>query len=203
MDRRNSMGRVKRQLVDDGCYHVIARGNNGLPVFMIKDGFYKFRELLMEIKEMYGFKIYHYCFMSNHFHLLVQLPRSADMPIFMRGLLLNYSSWYRGKTGYVGHLWKGRYKSYLIQKESYLLECGRYIERNPVKAKIVSSAGDYLWSSYNYYAIGKNDSLVDEDFHYSTIGTDVSDRRKRYREFVKIESPYIRSIEKEVEAAYL
>ena len=108
----------------------------------------------------------------------------------MQYLLFEYSRWYRKSNEYVGHLWQGRYKSELIGKESYFLECGRYIERNPVRAKIVTRLEDYWWSSYRHYALGENNILVDNDPYYDSLSSGGQDRQKLYRDFVKIDNPY-------------
>ena len=133
--------------------------------------------------------------MANHIHLLGQVEIGEELPKLMQYLLFEYSRWYRRQSSYTGHLWQGRYKSPLIDSESYLLECGRYIERNPVRAKLVQDAKDYPHSSYHYYAYGKEDVLIDEDPYYATLGSDKIERERRYRGFVKLEGPYDRVID--------
>lgn len=128
--------------------------------------------------------------MANHIHLLGQIEKGTQLPKLMQFLLFEYSRWYRKQTNYVGHLWQGRYKSPLIELESYFLECGRYIERNPVRAKLVKDAGSYPHSSYRHYAWGEEDSLVDADPYYEELGRNSKERQKRYREFVKLDGPY-------------
>lgn len=184
------MPRKPRQFLDEGYYHLIARGNNRLFLFSIEGGFTYFTHLVARAKLKYPSRLFHYCLMSNHLHLLAQLQRSHDLPRFMQFLLFEYSRWYRKQTGYVGHLWQGRYKSPLVAQDSYFLEAGRYIERNPVRAKLVTDPAAYPWSSYRHYACGIQDPLVDEDPYYATLGSDVATRQQRYREFVKLEGPY-------------
>ena len=128
--------------------------------------------------------------MANHIHLLGQIQKGEDLPKLMQYLLFEYSRWYRSETEYVGHLWQGRYKSPLIEQESYFLECGRYIERNPLRAEIVKKAEDYPWSSYRHYALGETDPLVDEDPYYSGLGKTPEERQRNYREFMKLKGPY-------------
>jgi len=126
------MPRNPRVLTDDGYYHLLARGNNRLFLFAVPEGFATFRRLLARAKVRYPWRLFHYCLMANHLHLLGQVTRGSDLPKLMQFLLFEYSRWDRRQTGDLGHLWQGRYKSLLIATESYLLECGRYIERNPV-----------------------------------------------------------------------
>ena len=184
------MPRKTRALLDGGYYHLIARGNNRLFVFPIEGGFERFTHLLAASKQKYSWRLAHYCLMSNHLHLLGQLAQGVTLPKLMQFLLFEYSRWYRTQTGYVGHLWQGRYKSPLVAADSYFLECGRYIERNPVRAGIVERPEDYRWSSYRYYAFGDADPLVDEDPFYVTLGANPMSRQQRYREFVSLKGPY-------------
>src|SRR3989338_8506922 len=151
------MPRKPRQLIDFGYYHLIARGNNKLFIFHQNGGFDYFRSLLYGSKRKFSWKLHHYCLMANHIHLLCQMEEGSELPKLMQYLLFEYSRWYRKQTGYTGHLWQGRYKSPLIETESYLLECGRYIERNPLRAKLVHDVGNCPHSSYQHYAFGKND----------------------------------------------
>ena len=113
------MPRKPRPLVDGGYYHLIARGNNRLFLFEIPEGFQIFKGLLKKSKEKYPWKLSHYCLMANHVHLLGQIEKGSDLPKLMQLLLFGYSRWYRKRTGYVGHLWQGRYKSL------WIIETGR------------------------------------------------------------------------------
>ena len=132
------MPRKPRPLIDGGCYHLIARGNNRQPVFAIEGGVVRFLDLLAQAKAMYPAKLYHYCLMSNHLHFLVQIELGTHLPKFMQRLLQGYGRWYKVQQRYSGHVWQGRYKSPLVDQESYFLEAGRYIERNPLRAKLVT-----------------------------------------------------------------
>jgi putative transposase len=177
-------------LVDGGFYHLIARGNNRRTVFQHPTGYEKFKALLAKSKKQYRWQLIHYCLMPNHIHLLGQIDQALELPKIMQFLLFSYSKWYQKTYGYVGHLWQQRYKSPLLDKESYFLECGRYIERNPVRAKIVRHEENYRWSSYQHYAYGKTDPLVSEDPYYEELGPNNLVRQARYQEFVKLEGPY-------------
>lgn len=149
-----------------------------------------FKDLLAKSKTKYRWKLSHYCLMGNHLHLLGKIEQGIALPKLMQFLLFEYSRWYRKQTGYVGHLWQGRYKNPLIETESYFLECGRYIERNPVRAKVAQRAEEYPWSSYRYYAFGKMDPLIDDDPYYASLGPNPATRQQRYRDFVSMAGPY-------------
>ena len=104
--------------------------------------------------------------MNNHVHLIIEINNKAtDLSKLMKRVNLFYYNHYKRKYGYAGHFWQDRFKSLLIEKSEYLLGCGLYIERNPVRAKIVDSAEKYPHSSYKYYAYGKEDRILDKDMH--------------------------------------
>lgn len=171
-------------------------------IFAVAGGFQKFVELLGKSKEKFDWKLFHYCLMTNHIHLLVQMVKGDDLAKLMQYLLFEYSRWYRKDNKYVGHLWQGRYKNELIEKESYFLECGRYIERNPARAKIVKSLEDYKWSSYRHYALGENNSIIDMNPYYNQLGDDVQSCQRRYKEFVELEGPYDKVVDRTLVESY-
>ena len=103
----------------------------------------------------------------------------------MKGINLSYVQYYKNKYSHIGHFWQDRYKSILISKDDYLLACGSYVELNPVRAKIVDNPKDYKWSSYNAYAHGRKDSIIDEHPIYMELSENDGERRRRYREFIK------------------
>ena len=192
------MPRKSRMFLDGGYYHLIARGNNRMYLFGVKDGFKVFKEYLSESKIKFNWKLSHYCLMSNHVHLLGQIETGKDLPRLMQFLLFGYSRWYREQTKYLGHVWQGRYKSPLIEKESYFLECGRYIERNPGRAKMVDSPEDLAYSSYRVYAYGRKDDLVSLSVAYLGISEDERVRQEVYRNRVEATRPYEEILDKKL-----
>ncbi len=192
------MPRKPRQLIDGGCHHLIARSNNRQVLFGEAAAFQRFLVLLANAKARYASRLYHYCVMSNHIHLLLQIEQADHLPKFMQGLLQGYGRWFKAQHQYVGHVWQGRYKSPLVSQESYYLEAGRYIERNPLRAKLVTDLNDYPWSSYPTYAYGRANSLVDADPYYVQLGPTLTHRQAAYRDFVRLESPYAPLLDKEL-----
>ena len=184
------MPRPPRPLTDGGCYHVIARGNNRQQLFVNDAAFLFLRDCLGSAKIRYPFKLYHYCLMPNHIHLLLQLVEAHHLPKAMQVVLQRFGRWFQRRTSYVGHVWQGRYKSLWVTKESYFLEVGRYIERNPVRAGLVTDSDAYPWSSYPYYVHGTNDALIDEDPYYDRIGKTLERQQQAYRRFVALPSRY-------------
>jgi len=191
MSERNSVPRSPRSLIDRGYYHILTRGNDRRKVFQSQDDYIRILETIRLYIERYQVRIFHYCLMPNHIHFLVQAIRSADLPKFMQGILQVYANYFRKKYDSIGFLFQNRYRSIYIEKESYLLECARYIERNPLRAKICQDLKDYFWSSYLFYAEGKENSIIEKpnpcffDLSCSTI-----DRRRMFREYITQERPY-------------
>ena len=141
------MARPLRIEYEGAVYHVTTRGNSGSDIFLRDADRERFLEILASTVERFGWICHAYCLMSNHYHLLVETPQ----PNLSRGMKhLNgvYTQWFNRKYSRFGHLVQGRFKSIIVEKESYLLELARYIVLNPVRAKMVRSARDWRWSSY-------------------------------------------------------
>jgi len=189
------MPRKIRQLCDEGIYHVFNRGNNRRDLFEDYVDFRYFSDRILTLKMEIDVDVIHYCFMQNHFHLLLQVSKGEALIKFMHRLQLGYARYFKKRYGFVGHVFQERFRSPLISKESYYLQCGRYIERNPVKIGVVKNAWEYKWSSANYYAVGLRDPLVTRNFYYDSLGESDEIRQTRYREFLKVEEPYGRIVD--------
>ena len=116
-------------------------------VFQDELDYQHYLALLRHYKVRYRTKIYAYCLMSNHVHLLTETIKAKTLSKFMHGLNLAYSQYYKSRYPWNGHLWQDRYKSYIIEKEKYLVSCIEYIEANPIKAGLVFKGENYLWCS--------------------------------------------------------
>lgn len=109
----------------------------------------------------YGFKVFHYCIMHTHFHLVVEI---SDVEMFSRGMKAvkkDCTHWYNQKQKRFGPAWRDRFKCQLIENEAYLYACGRYVEDNPVRAGLVERAEDWPYSSSRHYELGEEDMIVD------------------------------------------
>ena len=139
--------------------------------------------------------------MTNHFHLLLQIEQATDLGKIMHEAQLKYARYFKKKHGSVGHVFQERFRSPRIPEESYYLQCGRYIERNPVKAKMVKQTEDYPYSSAAYYVLGKKDDLITPNLYYMELGLTEEERRSRYKEFVRMDEPYQVLIDKSIQYA--
>ncbi len=184
------MPRRVRELEDNAIYHIFARGNNKQRIFRDGEDYPVYKTILQKAKRLYSFELYHYCLMTNHVHLFLRITEGTTLPKLMHRVQLGYARYHRKKYRYCGHLFQGRFRSLRIPEESYYLQCGRYIERNPVKANMVKTAAEYLWSSAAYYVHGRKDELLTPDLYYEELGRTMLDRQEAYRRLVAIEEPY-------------
>jgi putative transposase len=122
--------------------------------------------------------------MDNHVHLIIKALKGKDLSDSMRRIGVMYSGYYRKKYGGSGHLFQGRFKSFLIEEGKYLFECGRYVELNPVSAGIVKNPLSYIWSSYTAY-MGNEDNLVDISPEYLALANTGDRRIRLYKEYVE------------------
>ena len=128
-------------------YHVTSRGDRREDIYDSDADRELFLSILGDVCERFNWECHAYCLMSNHYHLLIETP-DANLSKGMRQLNGVYTQSYNRSNDKVGHLFQGRYKAILVEKESYLLELARYIVLNPVRAEMVRSARDWPWSSY-------------------------------------------------------
>jgi putative transposase len=147
------MARPLRIQYEGAWYHVMNRGLSRQLIYKCDEHRNIFLELLAEIHQRFGVQIHAYCLMGNHYHLLLHTPKS-NLSRAMRHLDGVYTQKFNKKVGRDGALFRGRYKSILIDEDNYLLQVNRYIHLNPVAAGLVITAQDYRWSSYQLY-IGK------------------------------------------------
>ena len=143
------MSRALRIEYAGALYHVTSRDNARASIYLDELDFSLFIEVLASVCERFNWVIHSYCLMTNHYHLLIETP-DANLSKGMRQLNGVYTQKFNRKHRRVGHLFQGRYKSILVDKESYLLEVGRYILLNPVRAKMVDTPEEYEWSSLCY-----------------------------------------------------
>jgi len=183
-ERRFFMPRQAREIPVNGYLHIISRGNNKRKIFRYKQDKKRYYLYLKNLKQKEKINICHYCLMSNHVHLLVEVWQESNLSMFMKRINLKYVYYYRRKYTYCGHLWQDRFQSKIINNEPYLMQCGKYIELNPVRACIVSSPENYPFSSYHYYGFGQEDSLITTNPLYKDLSPQQEKRQHIYRNLV-------------------
>lgn len=172
------------QWTEEALYHVLNRGHDRADLFVDDEDRRAFLGLLARYRARFHLRLHHYCLMTNHFHLLVQIPDPRQLSALGAGLQRAYVHHLSRRHGFVGHLFQGRFKSVAVQREAYGLSCGRYIERNPLEAGMVAEPWEYPWSSAGYYALGKADALVDEATLYTELSPRPQRRHQLWREFL-------------------
>ncbi len=155
------MPRGARLFVNNAYYHIVNRGNQKEKIFIEPPDFEKYLQLLKHYKRKYAFEIFGYCLMPNHVHIVLGAKAAHKLPKFMQSLTQTYTMWFNGKYNKVGHLWQGRFKCMIIQRDEYFLESIYYVEANPVRAGMVHSPKDYVWSSYKDRIFGNRNGLLD------------------------------------------
>ena len=173
------MPRKARLLVPNCPHHIVQRGHNRNVVFLTDDDCQFYLENLREFKQQYAIKIYAYCLMTNHIHLLAEPPDDvATLSLMMKRLAGRQTAYTNKLEKRSGTLWGGRYKASPVDRDSYLLVCARYIELNPVKAMMVSRPEDYRWSSYRNRIGIESLPWLDRDPLYETFSCE------QYRQFI-------------------
>lgn len=175
------MPRVKREKSSTGIYHIILRGINKQIIFLEDEDKERFIDILKKYKEKSQYKLYAYCIMDNHVHILIK-EGNEPLSKIMKRIGVTYVQWYNNKYERSGHLFQDRYKSEPVEDDKYLLTVIRYIHQNPLKAGIEKNIYTYKWSSNNEYV--KNSSIVDKDFILNMFGDTKKQAIERYKEFM-------------------
>ncbi|MFH1404880.1 MAG: transposase [Patescibacteria group bacterium] len=179
------MARPIRIEYPGALYHVVSRGNAYKNIYKDDKDRQKFLNWIEDAVEMHNLICHAYCLMGNHYHLLIETP-DANLSKAMRDINGNYTQWFNAKHKTVGHLFQGRYKSYLIEKEIYLLEVSRYIVLNPIRAGLVNHPEQWRWSSYKSTAgYTKTFDWLHTDWVLGYFGKGKTVAQKYYRRFVK------------------
>ena len=176
------MARKPRIQFEGAFYHIIVRGNQRQDIFLDEIDRRYYLERLHRYSNKCGFILYAYVLMSNHVHLLIETPNDPISRI-MQMINFTYTQYFNRKYGKVGHLFQGRYKSYLCDKDSYLLRLVRYIHNNPVRVGLVKDAGAYEWSSHGDY-LQRTKDLVDTDKVLRLFSERPDIAKQKYVEFM-------------------
>lgn len=149
------------RLQTEGCfYHITSRGDDRKQIFKSERDYLKFLEYTSIAKDKFAFYLHAYCLMPNHYHLFIETTQ-ANLSRIMQYLNTAYTVYYNVKRKRCGHLFQGRFKSIIVEEDSYYAELTRYIHLNPVRAKMVKSPQQYRWSSFNAFIDARCDVNVD------------------------------------------
>jgi putative transposase len=178
------MARPLRIEYPGAVYHITSRGNARSDIFLTNADRQVFLDILGNTVEKYNWLCHAFCLLANHYHLLIETP-DPNLSLGMRQLNGVYTQSFNRAHDRVGHVFQGRYKAILVEKESHLLELCRYVVLNPVRAQMVSKPDEWQWSSYKSTAYaGKVPEFLAVDWVLGQFAENRTKARQRYRKFV-------------------
>jgi len=180
------MSRKPRFLLPGVPQHIIQRGHNREPCFYVQADYRRYQENLLEAAEKNQASIHAYVLMTNHVHLLVTPHQPHSITHLMQDLGRKFVRYINDTYRRTGSLWEGRFKASLVDSETYLLTCMRYIEMNPVRAGMTQHPGEYRCSSYAANAAGCSDALIQPHPLYQSLGVSENERQHAYRELFRM-----------------
>lgn len=161
--------------------HIVQRGVNREPCFFAEEDYHSYLHWLKKAAHDWQCTIHAYVLMTNHVHLLVTPQTTDSIAKLMQSVGRRYVQYINHSYKRTGTLWEGRYKSSVIQAETYLLACMRYIELNPVRANMVQDPSQYTWSSYQFNALSQPNSIITTHALYLSLGPEAESRQAAYR----------------------
>jgi len=190
------MGRPLRIEYPGALYHITSRGNERKKIFLDDGDRNSFLEILKDYHDRYGILIHSYVLMDNHYHLILETPR-ANLLKVMHGINGRYTGYFNRRYKRTGHLFQGRYRGILVEKDAYLLALSRYVHLNPVRARVVEEPEQYRWSSYpGYIGKEKRSEWMEYSWLLSQFRNDIPLAQKEYLKYTeealqkKLENPF-------------
>lgn len=178
------MARKPRIEYEGAFYHVLTRGNQKQKIFKDRKDFIKYLDILSDYKKIYQYFLYAYILMSNHVHLLIE-TRKTPLSKIMQGINQRYTAYFNRRYNTVGHLFQGRYKAILCDRDEYLPSLVKYIHFNPARAKKVKTLEAYPWSSHHSYIKETNKTdIVDTGQVLKMFSEDMTKARRLYRAYM-------------------
>jgi putative transposase len=178
------MARPLRIELENGLYHVTGRGNERKTIFRTTTDYQKFKDYLRQAQDKYGLLLHAYTLMANHYHLILETP-SPNLSQIMHYVNGSYTTYFNVKRKRAGHLFQGRYKAILVERDRYLMELSRYLHLNPVRAQVVERPEDYAYSSYRSYISPDAEGMVYRDQILALISDDRERALQKYKQFVE------------------
>jgi REP element-mobilizing transposase RayT len=181
------MSRPLRIEYPGAWYHVMNRGRRSETIFSEQKDYHRFMDLLIESCELWNIRISAYCLMPNHYHLLIQTP-DGNLSRCMRHINAVYTQRYNRAHNCDGQLFRGRFKSILVDGDTYLLQLVRYIHRNPLRSNLISDLDSYKWSSHvGYISTAAKWNWLYKDFVLAMLSSRQTDQIRAYRRFVRLD----------------
>lgn len=182
------MPRRPRLHAPGGLYHVTLRGNHRAPIFHCDSDYDRLDEIVADVVARFESRLYGYCWMPNHVHLIVQI---ADHPLggIMQRIASRYARVFQARLDTTGHLFERRYHALLVDADRYLLAVLRYVHLNPVRAGMVGGPADYRWSSHHNYLGTRSTAWVSTRPALALFGSDAPRARAAYAAFVEAGLP--------------
>jgi putative transposase len=179
------MPRTARIVLPHTPHHIVQRGHNRQTVFASDEDYKYYLENLITFKREFGCRVYAYCLMTNHMHLVVDPGKNSEsLALLVKRLAGRQTRYINKLENRSGSLWEGRYKSSIISLKEYLPACCRYIELNPLRAGLVTDPADYRWSSYRAKVLGEHDPVVDFPPFYMALGDTEVEKQQAYKDYV-------------------
>ena len=178
------MSRMPRIEFPGAFFHVLARGNNKQDIFRNKQDYRVYIDRLNKYHKRYKFILYAYVLMANHVHLLVETDM-IPLSKIMQGIQQSYTAYFHKKYDSMGHVFQGRYKAILCQRDNYLLELVRYIHLNPVRVGLVDTPEDFSWSSHQVYIGRLHQPFVKRDLILKMLSEDELSEERVYSQFIR------------------
>lgn len=181
------MSRPLRIEYPGAWYHVMNRGRRSETIFFEQKDYHRFIDLLIESCELWNIRISAYCLIPNHYHLLIQTP-DGNLSRSMRHINAVYTQRYNRAHGYDGQLFRGRFKSILVDGDTYLLQLVRYIHRNPLRSNLTNDMDNYKWCSHvGYISKAAKWNWLYKDFILSMLSSEQIDQMHAYKRFVRLD----------------
>jgi REP element-mobilizing transposase RayT len=178
------MARKPRIEFEGALYHVITRGNQRQRVFKDRDDYERYLKVLETYKNQYDYLLYAYVLMGNHVHLLIE-TKERPLSKILQGINQSYTIYFNKRYRTVGHLFQGRYKAILCEKDAYLLSLVKYIHLNPIRAGVVKSLEEYPWSSHRCYVRNvKSQGIVDTEQVLRFFSENKGRARRLYQDYM-------------------
>jgi len=178
------MARQRRLILPGVAVHIVQRGNNRASCFKQESDYLLYLANLRQLSLKFQCDVHAYCLMTNHVHLLLTPNFPGACTALMKALGQRYVQYFNATHGRTGTLWEGRFRSCLTQSAGYVLACYRYIELNPVRAKLVGHPSAYPWSSYAVNAGIRTDALLIPHTEFLALSADAAECHRVYRRLV-------------------